>query len=236
MQLEPRLQIGNCDSGKEMPEKKSISPKALQLLHQQVFADCEHPKVLLQRPGQSSRMTAWLGVEKTTLPQLPRVRGDNSMAVPGGVRAAGAQKPGKRNLLFELWLRPARERLKKAEGKMILNNYGLYLCNIFINKGAEVSSQNLRAVTSTFLCWYELSSDCTLVRNDISHYRKVFYCFCTGFLIVNDELPDVKWFLKGTDKTIFSYKINYHFVKKEDIYYIGKTPKHYSYTTTGCKS
>lgn len=75
---------------------------------------------------------------------------------------------------------------------MILNNYGLYLCNIFINKGAEVSSQNLRAVTSVFPCWYELSSDCTLVRNYISHYRKAFYCLCTSFLIVNDALPDVK--------------------------------------------
>lgn len=174
----------------------SISPRALQLLHQQVFADCEHPKFFLQRPGQSSRTASWLGVEKKAFAQLARVshlhRGDDCIDVPGGVRAAGAQKPGKRKLLFELWLRPTREHLKKPEGKTILNNYGLYLCKVFINKGTEVSSQNLRAVTSMFLCWYLLSSDCTLVRNYISHYRKVFYCLCTGFLIVNDELPDVK--------------------------------------------
>lgn len=56
------------------------------------------------------------------------------------VRAARAPESGKRNLLLELWLRPTGEHLKKEEGKKILNNYGLYLCNVFINKGAEVSS------------------------------------------------------------------------------------------------
>lgn len=34
------------------------------------------------------------------------------------------------------------------------------------------------------------------------------------FLIVNDQLPDVKLFLKGTDKPIFSYKSNYLVCKK----------------------
>lgn len=154
MQLEPRPQICNCDSGKDITQKKSISPKAPNSYTNRCLVTVSIPRFYYkgqdgaasQLPGQVWRQQPYHSFPGSatytegTTPWLSRFSVLVLVRSHKVVRAARAPESGKRNLLLELWLRPTGEHLKKEEGKKILNNYGLYLCNVFINKGAEVSS------------------------------------------------------------------------------------------------
>lgn len=192
-----------------------------------MFAAYGHSKVLLQRPGQSSKSVPWLGLETKALPQLSRFSILQEGTIPtaeqshctcageGAIRLQSCSSCLRTwEKKFALWaLAETYKRVSEEKGgKIHFAQLWFIFASCFYKQGSwsfftkpYSSDFNILLLIRTEL-WLHISEKWH------NHYRKVFYCLCTSFLIVHDELPDIKWHIKGTDK-IFSYKSNSLFCK-----------------------